>query len=134
MRGRQTLSSVAAHEGEADPSRRQHIGNSACRLPSEMGIEKCTTQRPALDSRESIANITCRPHNGDPRILKRRDNVEGNEELILHNENGMRVNHFVPMREFDGNITALCFAYVPRAIERTPLRANSLRPRPCLRA
>ena len=111
MRGRQTLSSVTTYEGEAKPARRQHIGNSTRRLSSEMGIEKCATQRPAFDGGKSIADGTYGADDCDPSILERRDNIEGNEELILHNENGMCACHFALSFAFDSSITALCLGY-----------------------
>jgi hypothetical protein len=30
------------------------------------------------------------------RVLQRRDDVEGDEELVLHDENGMRANQVTP--------------------------------------
>ena len=85
-----------------------------------MGIEKCATQRAAFDGRKSIADGAYGADDYDPGVLKRRDNVEGNEELILHNENRMCADHLVPSFAFGSSIAALCLGNVVR-FKRAPL-------------
>lgn len=106
MGDRQTLRPITTHEGKGKASRRQRIGNATCGLAAKMRVEQSAAQRPMLDGGKRVTDRACRASDGDPGVLERRDDVERDEELVLHDKNGMRIHHFITVLSFDANVAA----------------------------
>jgi hypothetical protein len=87
VRRRQMFAAIAADEGERNAARNERIGNMADRFAAKMGIEKRSIHRFAGNSLERIADIRRRADHSQARLFKDPGNVEGNEELVLDNEN-----------------------------------------------